>query len=55
MSKEVEQHICRFCETEYKLTYLPEKASGFAKFCPFCSEENIEDDIEDEYDESDTN
>jgi hypothetical protein len=39
MSKnEVESKICQFCESQYKLSYNPEDASGFSKYCPFCGE-----------------
>lgn len=38
MSKEVEKVFCQCCESEYKIVYEPENASGLPKFCVFCSE-----------------
>jgi uncharacterized Zn-finger protein len=52
MSKEVNNVICTFCETDYKLSYNTDKASGYPKFCPFCSEEINEKDEEEQDDET---
>lgn len=46
MSKEIENKICYFCESEYKLSYSADHASGNPKFCPFCGEENYDQDLE---------
>lgn len=43
MKKEVENKLCGFCESEYKLSYTAEDVSGFPKFCPFCGSETEED------------
>jgi uncharacterized Zn-finger protein len=48
MSKEVDNKICSFCESVYKLSYNPEETSGYSKYCPFCSE--MENDTDDEND-----
>ena len=39
MAKEVENIICEFCESNYKLSYDPGEVSGEIKFCPFCGDE----------------
>jgi hypothetical protein len=38
MPKEVEEKICVFCESQYKLSYVGEDVSGYPKFCCFCGE-----------------
>lgn len=43
MAKEVENNICTFCESQYKLSYDAEASSGKPKFCPFCASENYEE------------
>jgi hypothetical protein len=43
MSKEVENHLCDFCESEYKLLYNLDDTSGYSKYCPFCGELQEED------------
>ena len=48
MSKEVEDKVCAFCESQYKLSYVLEETSGFSKYCPFCSTEYQEFDIDKE-------
>lgn len=52
MSKEIENKVCRFCESQYKLSYDAEETSGYSKYCPFCSEMFNDDDDDDE-DEND--
>ncbi len=47
MSKEVINHVCRYCESEFKLSYDPNNVSGFPKFCPFCGEESLAEELED--------
>ena len=47
MSKEVETHMCNFCESSFKLTYILENTSGFSKFCPFCGTEVFDDNDDD--------
>ena len=42
-TKEVDNKLCEYCESEYRLTYSLDKSSGFPKFCPFCGSENCED------------
>jgi hypothetical protein len=41
MSKEVENHICEYCESEFKLVFVTDEVSGLPKFCPFCGEETF--------------
>lgn len=48
MSKEVENKLCYFCESEYKLSYNADDVSGNPKFCPFCGEENYDQDLEED-------
>lgn len=47
MSKEVINHVCRYCESEFKLSYDPNNVSGFPKFCSFCGEESLAEELED--------
>lgn len=44
MSKEVNNKICTFCESQYKISYDLEEVSGMPKFCSFCGESWEEDD-----------
>lgn len=53
MSKTIEDRICTFCESQYKLSYDPEDTSGFGKCCPFCGEEYTENQ-DDYYDDEDS-
>jgi len=50
MSKELENHICEFCESSYSIRYETNTSSGYSKFCPFCGNEHTEkgDDKDDE-------
>jgi uncharacterized Zn-finger protein len=54
MSKEVDKKDCKYCESSYKLIYDLDDTSGHPKFCPFCGEENYDDeelDFDDDMDE----
>lgn len=42
MSREVQKVFCQCCESEYKILYDVESASGLPKFCSFCSAELFE-------------
>lgn len=54
MNKQVEKHVCPYCESEFKLLYDTVTTSGYSKFCPFCSEEIVdEEDNEDELESHD--
>lgn len=48
MSKEVINHLCSYCESEFKLTYDDENVTSLPKFCPFCGEETLAGEDEDE-------
>ena len=48
MSKEVINHLCGNCESEFKLTYHTENVTSLPKFCPFCNEETLAVDEDDE-------
>jgi len=52
-NKEVEKKECNYCESNYKLIFDLDETSGHPKFCPFCGEENYddEDDLDFEGDE----
>jgi hypothetical protein len=54
MSKEIESIVCEVCESSYKIVYDLNQTSGWAKFCPFCSEipeqEKTKIDDDEEYD-----
>ena len=52
MSKEIENRICQFCESEYKLMYDLDDTSGHPKFCCFCGEECYNEEDENESDEN---
>lgn len=45
-NKEVENRICNFCESQYKLSYSLEDTSGFSKHCPFCGNEHNDEDYD---------
>jgi ribosome-associated toxin RatA of RatAB toxin-antitoxin module len=49
-NKEIEKHICRYCESDFKIIFNFEEVSGYPKFCPFCSEELNDDQDDDELD-----
>ncbi len=52
MKKEIANKLCGFCESEYKLSFSPDDASGYPKFCPFCGNENeVEFDEEEQEEE----
>jgi hypothetical protein len=51
MSNEIEKVYCECCESQYKIVYQPENASGLPKFCCFCGSElfdNSDDSFEDD-------
>jgi len=48
MSKEVINHICSYCESEFKLSFDSDRITSFPKFCPFCCDEDLANETEDE-------
>jgi RNA polymerase subunit RPABC4/transcription elongation factor Spt4 len=48
MSKEVINHICRYCESSFKLTYDTDEVTSLPKFCPMCASESIAEEMEDQ-------
>jgi DNA replicative helicase MCM subunit Mcm2 (Cdc46/Mcm family) len=48
MSKEVINHLCSYCESDFKLTYDDENVTSLPKFCPFCGEETLAEDEDDQ-------
>lgn len=48
MSKEVENKLCSFCESTYKLSYNLDDTSGYSKYCPFCGETITEEEDSEE-------
>lgn len=53
MSKEIINHVCRHCESSFKLSYDPDEVTSLPKFCPFCEEETLAELIEDDQGEVD--
>lgn len=51
MSKEVEKVLCSCCESQYKVIYEIETASGLPKFCCFCSAEIYDEEKNDTEDD----
>lgn len=51
MSKKIDNKICPCCDSRYRLVYEVEEASGFPKFCPFCSDDIYDEDYSDEEEE----
>lgn len=45
--KEKLTKICKTCESSYKLLYNDEEVNSLPKFCPFCGEEDYDEDDED--------
>lgn len=52
MSKEVINHICKYCESDFKLTYETDNVTSLHKFCPFCGEESLAEEDDQEIDMS---
>jgi len=53
MSKEVLNHVCSYCESVFRLSYDTDDITSLAKFCPFCSEESVAAQSEDDFPEID--
>lgn len=55
MTKEIENKICVYCDSQYRLIYNLEETSGYAKVCPFCGSELDEEDKENDDTEKNRN
>lgn len=54
MSRETINHLCEYCESQYKIIYDDADVSSLPKFCIFCNEETFsgkDDDLELDLDE----
>lgn len=49
--KEVINHVCSYCETPFKLVFDSEEIGSQPKFCPFCSEETLAEEPEEDFDD----
>jgi len=52
-NKEIVKKQCKTCDSEYKLIYSQDEVQSLPKFCPFCGEEDYDDDEELTWDDED--
>jgi hypothetical protein len=51
--KEKLNKICKTCESSYKLLYDDDEVQSLPKFCPFCGEEDYDDELDENWEEDD--
>jgi ribosome-associated toxin RatA of RatAB toxin-antitoxin module len=50
-SKTTLTKICKSCESQYKLVFNQDEVSGYPKFCPFCGDEDYDEEEDEVWEE----